>query len=527
MAQESKSCRQAGILLHPTSLPGRSGIGDIGRPAYEFVKFLIEGAQSLWQLCPLGPTGYGDSPYASLSAFAGNPLLIGLEPLADDGLADASEIDAFPAFPADHVDYVNVTPAKMAFLMRVGQRFPERANAGLKSEFDAFCERNRGWLDDYALYVTLKQSHGGVAWTQWPASLARREPAAMKEARQRHAAQIAACKVIQFLFFRQWASLRRFANERQIRLIGDVPIFVAQDSADVWANPHLFFLKDDGEPTVVSGVPPDYFSPSGQRWGNPIFRWKEMRKDGYAWWIARMKAVLELVDIVRIDHFRGFEAYWEVRAEAPNALNGRWVKGPGADFFLKLRDALGSLPLIAEDLGIITPKVHALREQFGLPGMKILQFAFGDDARNPYLLHNIEANSVVYTGTHDNDTTLGWYRGADEAVKDKARRYLWCDGANIHLDLTRTAYMSRARMAIIPLQDVLGFGGEARMNVPGAAEGNWKWRVTPDHLNPGKAGALRYLTELYGRNEHPQPAAPANAEARDPRFDPDHAAEAG
>jgi len=522
MSEKPKRQRFAGILLHPTSLPGRGGIGDIGAPAHHFIHFLAEAAQTLWQVCPLGPTGFGDSPYAALSAFAGNPLLLSLESLVKDGFLDQSERDSYPGFAADQVNYEGVVPAKSATLKKAGERFHERAGGETRKEFEAFCKRRASWLDDFALFMAVRKAHNGDAWPTWEPPLARREPAALKQARKDHAEAIEGHKALQFLFFRQWAETKKLANDNHIRIIGDAPIFVAHDSADVWARPDLFFLGADGQPSVVSGVPPDYFSPQGQRWGNPIYRWREKKKEVYQWWVERLRVNLEMVDIIRLDHFRGFDAYWESPANEPTTLNGRWVKGPGADFFRYLRDQIGSLPLIAEDLGVITPRVDALRKEFGLPGMKILQFAFGDDAANPYLPHNIESDCVVYTGTHDNDTTRGWYQKAGEAVQDRVRRYLWCEGANIHLDLIRSALMSTARIAIIPLQDVLGLGGEARMNVPGVAEGNWKWRVTGDQLNSAKAGMLRYLTELYGRGE--PPVKPAG-EKKEPRLDPDLAAE--
>ncbi len=493
--------RASGVLLHPTSLPGPYGIGDLGPAALAFVDFLADSGCSLWQVLPLGPTGYGDSPYQCFSAFAGNPYLISPEGLLAEGLLHGADLQPLPPFPLERVDYGAVIPWKLALLERAWERFSAQEAHPLRADFAAFCQAQAVWLDDFALFMALKEAHGGAPWTDWPADLRQREPAALAEARSTLAEQVERQRFFQFLFFRQWGALRAHARGRGVQIIGDIPIFVAHDSADVWARPDLFYLDEAGRPTVVAGVPPDYFSPTGQLWGNPLYRWERHKKDGYAWWIARFRALLELVDIVRLDHFRGFAAYWEVPGDAPTAEHGRWTPGPGADFFAALREALGDLPIIAEDLGEITPDVIALRDQFGLPGMKILQFAFsGPD--NPFLPHNFTPNCVAYTGTHDNDTALGWYWSAPEQEKDYARRYLSVSGQDFAWDLIRMAWRSVAVFALAPMQDLLSLGSEARMNFPGRAAGNWAWRMPPDALRPELRDRLRELNYLYYRYPH-------------------------
>jgi len=505
--------RSAGVLLHPTSLPGRFGIGELGEAARRFVDFLEAAGQSLWQILPLGPTGYGDSPYACFSAFAGNPLLLDLERLVAEGDVDRAELDGAPAFPDDQVDFGAVIAFKAALLERAARRFRERAAGERRDAFDAFCAGNAAWLDDYALFRALKDAHGGAEWNTWEWPLAAREPAALQEQAERLADAIFAQRYVQWQFFTQWAELKTYANERGIRIIGDIPIFVAYDSADVWAHSDLFHLDAKLRPTVVAGVPPDYFSKTGQLWGNPLYRWKVMEKQGYAWWVARVRQTLGTVDIVRLDHFRGFAACWEVPAGEATAENGRWVRGPGAKLFEALEGALGELPLIAEDLGLITPDVHALRKQFRLPGMAVLQFAFADDAANAYLPHNLRPNTVVYTGTHDNETTAGWHhtRGADE--KASFHRYLGPVDEPVPWALIRMAYRSVADVAVVPLQDLLGLGNEARMNAPGRFGGNWAWRVRADALQPGLADALCELAVTCGRKELPKEEGAAEEEA--------------
>ncbi len=489
--------RSSGILLHPTSLPGPFGIGDLGPAARAWLDTLAAAKQKWWQILPLGPTGYGDSPYQAFSAFAGNPYLISPQILREEGLVDAADIER--RFQAERVDYGPVIEFKNRLTARAWENFQAGRAAWMWPFFEQFLAENFGWLDDFALFMALKDAHAGRAWHDWPQELRLREPAALERARRELGHVIGLNQFRQFLFARQWRALKQDANERGIRIIGDVPIFVASDSADVWASPHLFWLDDRRRPTVVAGVPPDYFSATGQLWGNPLYDWTALKRTGYAWWIARLRETLKQVDLIRLDHFRGFEAYWEVAAGRPTAEIGRWVPGPGADLLSTLREALGQLPLIAEDLGVITPAVEALRDQFGLPGMRILQFAFSDGAANAYLPHNFVRNTVVYTGTHDNDTTRGWFESLPESERDPVRRYLARDGNDIVWDLIRLAWSSVADCAIVPLQDVLDLGTEARMNLPGRAAGNWTWRFTESMLTAALLERLRELTTLYGR----------------------------
>ncbi|MEB3329739.1 MAG: 4-alpha-glucanotransferase [Candidatus Sericytochromatia bacterium] len=505
--------RLSGILLHPTSLPGGQGIGDLGSAAYAFVDWLAESKQRLWQVLPLGPTGYGDSPYQSFSAFAGNPLLIDLEALVGRGwLAPEALADAPPN--TSGVDYGHVVWFKTRALQAAFEGFSAQADEAARADLAGFCKREAGWLDDYALFQALKAAHEGACWNQWPAPLARRERQALAAARRAHAGAIAFHQFCQWTFFTQWSALRAHANAKGIQVVGDVPIFVAFDSADVWQHPDLFHLDDALAPTVVAGVPPDYFSETGQLWGNPLYRWDVLGRRRYGWWIERMRQALTLYDLVRLDHFRGFEAYWEVPAGEPTAVNGRWVRGPGAKLFKALQKALGAeLPIIAEDLGLITPEVEALRDAFGLPGMKILEFAFGSPS-NAYLPHNHIANCVVYTGTHDNDTARGWYDTAPEEEKAYACRYLQTDAAGFTGALVRAAFASVARIAIVPVPDLLGLGAEARMNTPGAPAGNWTWRLAPGQIPPEMAIWLAELATTYGRTpEALEPAPPHGAEA--------------
>jgi len=493
----TKSARSAGVLLHPTSLPGPYGIGDLGPVAFEWIDVLASAGQTWWQILPLGPTGYGDSPYQCFSAFAGNPNLISPEVLARDGLIKAADLPT-THFPADHVDYGPVIQFKQTLLTRAWENFQASGARPLRSAFDAFCSRQASWLDDYSLFMALKEAHEGAGWHAWPADLVLRKPAALEKARRNLTGSIGRQKFGQFLFTRQWTDLKRHAHERGIKLIGDVPIFVSIDSADVWANPDLFQLDEERKPTVVAGVPPDYFSATGQLWGNPHYNWAEMKKSGYAWWIARMKATLAQVDLVRLDHFRGFEASWEIPAENTTAEIGRWVPGPGADLLHALRNGLDGLPLIAEDLGVITPQVEALRDEFHLPGMRILQFAFsGPD--NRFLPHHYDRNTVVYTGTHDNDTTVGWYAESSDHERWFLHRYLPSVGKDIAWELLQVAWASVANYAIVPLQDLLSLPTQARMNFPGRPAGNWGWRFTTGQVTPAMIGRLGDLTGLYSR----------------------------
>jgi len=494
--------RAAGILLHPTSLPGRFGIGDLGASAYEFVDFLVKSGQSLWQILPLGPTGYGDSPYQCFSAFAGNPLLISLEKLQEHGDIDGADLEEASEFPDDRVDYGAVISFKYAILNRAARNFREHKPEDRWADFERFCAENANWLDDFALFMALKDAHGGAVWNTWGWELASRDPEALAAWRERLDEPVFAHRYFQYTFFRQWKALKRYTNNQGIQIIGDIPIFVAYDSAEVWANPDRFKLDEDHLPTAVAGVPPDYFSPTGQLWGNPLYHWEVMAEDGYQWWIERFKQTFKTVDIVRLDHFRGFEAYWEIPAGEPTAVNGHWVKGPGKGFFHTVKDALGELPIIAEDLGFITPEVRELRDAFDLPGMNILQFAFAADARNPYLPHNYGRNVVVYTGTHDNDTTLGWYKSLGENdEKAFTKTYIGPTSESINWALARLAYRSIADTAVIPLQDVLGLGSEARMNTPGKSSGNWSWRFRMDDIKPEHIWKLKEMAVTYKRAE--------------------------
>lgn len=518
--EQHRHRRASGILLHPTALPGPHGSGDLGPAARRFADWLASAGQTLWQVLPLTPPGAGDSPYASDSAFAGNPLLIDLGALAAAGWLTDGELHAEggrgsgdeaghasrPAaagvrsgdLAAGRVNFPAVRRFRMSRLRRAAERFFAGAERLAEQDFVAFCAAEADWLDDYALFAALGTRHAGD-WTQWPAPLARRVPAALAAARRELAEEIDFQRFCQWCFARQWAALKAHANARGVELVGDLPIFVSAHSADVWAHPQLFDLDVAGRPRVVAGVPPDYFSDTGQRWGNPLYVWERHAAEGYRWWIARLAASLRQFDRLRIDHFRGFAAHWEIDADAETAIDGRWQPGPGAPLFLAARAALGRLPLIAEDLGVITEDVVALRESLGLPGMRILQFAFDGRADNPYLPHNHSADSVVYTGTHDNDTTPGWWAGCDEATRVRVREYLASNGEAIHWDLIRTAFASVADTAIVPLQDVLGLGSEARMNTPGAAQGCWAWRFEEDQLAHWHAPLLANLARRYGR----------------------------
>ncbi|MFL5341614.1 MAG: 4-alpha-glucanotransferase [Gemmataceae bacterium] len=493
-----RASRAAGVLLHPTSLPGPFGIGDLGPAAYAWVDALARARQMWWQILPLGPTGPGDSPYQCYSAFAGNPNLVSPELLIRDGLLRPDDLHS-PKFPPGPVDYGAAIPYKAALLDRAWENFRGGAAPALKAVFEDFNQRNADWLYDYAFFMALKDDQGGATWQDWPAPLRSRQPEALAMARARLGDLIGRRQFRQFLFFRQWDALHHHATSRGVKIMGDAPIFVSGDSADVWANPHLFLLDLDRKQRVDAGVPPDYFSPTGQLWGNPIYDWAEAKKSGYAWWIARLRSTLAQVEVVRLDHFRGFAAAWHIPHGAKTAIGGQWVPGPGADLFHKLRQHLGGLPLIAEDLGLITPDVEALRDEFRLPGMCVLQFAFSDP-HNRYLPHNYTVNSVAYTGTHDNDTTRGWFARLGESERDFVRRYLGRDGSDIAWDFIRLAWSSTADLAIAPLQDVLNLGGEARMNTPGQREGNWRWRLPDGVLTDGVWARLAELTELYSRS---------------------------
>ncbi len=501
--------RASGILLHPTSLPGPFGIGDLGPEAYAFADFLTESGQSLWQVLPLGPTGYGDSPYACYSAFAGNTLLISPELLVQEGLLESNKLEE-ALFPEERVDFEAVHQYKDKILLNACERFRKGSSAAVRQEFDEFCNQAGAWLDDYALFRAIKSHHRGAAWHEWEPELARRDPVAITLARKDLREQIEAHRFYQFLFYRQWFALKTYCNERGIKFIGDIPIFVAQDSADVWTNPQEFKLDENGIPIVVAGVPPDYFSATGQLWGNPLYDWERMQAEGFRWWIERVRATLKTVDIVRIDHFRGFAACWEIPGGDKTAERGQWVEAPGRELFKAIKQELGEAPIIAEDLGVITPDVVALRDEFGFPGMRILQFAFSSDPRNIDLPHNYHPNVVVYTGTHDNDTTVGWFnsvagpgstRNAEQIEREKkfCLAYLNTEGREIHWDFIRAVLAAVANTAVVPMQDLLGLGTEARMNLPNTMEGNWSWRYRKGSLTSDLLARLKYLTELYGR----------------------------
>lgn len=502
--------RTSGILLHPTSLPGRFGIGDLGDEAYAFIDFLAASHQTLWQVLPLGPTGYADSPYQALSAFAGNTLLISPARLVEDGLLLAKDIARMPRSRADRVNFGRVIEYKRALLNCAFANFKRTTDTRLRADLLAFVQEHTDWIEDWALFRALKDAHGGAAWNVWELPLVRREAVALATAREALRDKIEEETFAQFLFFRQWAALKSYANERGIKIIGDMPIFVAYDSVDVWTNPQLFKLDSEGRPLVVAGVPPDYFSATGQLWGNPLYDWDRDRIALFDWWAERMRAAFQVVDILRVDHFRGFSACWEVPFGDRTAERGRWVDLPGQELFTALEARLGKLPIIAEDLGVITPDVEQLREDFGFPGMRILQFAFRSDAANIDLPHNYVRNTVVYTGTHDNDTTLGWFnsRAGAGSTRDAAQiererafclRYFNTNGREIHWEFIRAAFASVAEMALVPLQDVLGLGSQARMNLPASQSGNWLWRYRPDALTEKLAARLKELTDFYNR----------------------------
>jgi 4-alpha-glucanotransferase len=491
--------RAGGILAHPTSFPSPYGIGDLGAGAERFFGFLVDSGQRFWQTLPLGPTGYGNSPYAALSAFAGNPSLISLERLVEDDLLPANALADAPVFPAQRVDYGEVGPWKMAMLRQASARFREQPQHPLREAYVRFCNENTGWLKDFALFMALKEANGLRAWVDWPTRYAQRSPQSRAEARRLLASEIELHTFAQFVFFRQWDALRAAAHARGIQIIGDLAIFVAHDSADVWSHPEFFALDSAGQPTAVAGVPPDYFSETGQRWGNPLYRWDVLRDSGYGWWVDRVRQALRIYDIIRLDHFRGFEAYWSVPAEEPTAMKGTWEPGPGAEVFNAIRAALGDSPFIAEDLGVITPEVRALQTELGFPGMRVLQFAFSATAENHDLPHNYVPDTVVYTGTHDNDTTRGWFETSEGHERKFALDYLGVTPKGIVDGMIRAAYSSVAQLALIPLQDALNLGSEARMNFPSRPDGNWEWRFSSDALTPQRAAWLKHLATLYGR----------------------------
>ena len=496
--------RSSGILLHPTSLPSRGGIGDLGPEAYAFADFLAEARQGLWQILPLSPPGLGNSPYSAISAFAGNPLLVSLERLAERGWINKDRLKQLSIRQNVKVDFDAVKAGKLPLLRQAAQNFLEANNSDRK-RFEGFKQENSWWLDDFVLFEVMREVHGGEPWSSWPKELARREPDGLHQFGLKYQRELEVERVVQFAFFEQWRALRSYCAQRGIKIVGDVAIFVNYDSAEVWRHPELFYLDQDLLPTLVAGVPPDAFSATGQRWGNPLYRWDVCKSTNYDWWVQRMQWALETCDIVRLDHFRGFESYWEIPASEPTAVKGRWVAGPKDDLFRVLRARLGELPFIAEDLGMITPEVHALRSRLGIPGMKVLQFGFDNPGAHIYLPHNYVPNCVAYTGTHDNDTTVGWWASASEETRRYASAYIGEANDGIHWALIRAVLASVARMAIVPLQDVLGLDSGSRMNTPSRQDGNWGWRFEKNALTPPLAEKLATLCVVCDR----MPAIPA------------------
>ena len=502
------SQRSSGILMHPTSLPSCGGIGDLGPAAYEFVNWLADARQTLWQILPLGPVGHGNSPYSCTSAFAGNVLMISLERLADRGLIDRQRVLAIPDGDSP-VDFDSVRAHKLPLLREAAKDFLRSASGTPLEHYERFCRQNHWWLEDYVLFSALRERFGDQPWNNWPPEIVRRHPESIAKLHEQLHEQLEEERFLQFAFFEQWRALRSHCADRGVRVVGDVAIFVSYDSADVWTHPDIFRLKDDLSPEVVAGVPPDAYSETGQRWGNPLYDWDALKSRGYNWWIKRMRWAIETFDIVRLDHFRGFEAFWEIPADEPTAAHGHWVRGPNDDLFKALRSALGDLQLIAEDLGYITPEVTELRKKLGIPGMKVLQFGFGDRGSRKYLPHRFRRDSVVYTGTHDNDTTVGWWNSS--ATGDEKRRastYLGIGDDGVHWAFIRAALTSVANLAIIPVQDVLGLGSDARMNVPSQSLGSWSWRLRAGALTPELAAKLATLVEITDRDACIKHASP-------------------
>jgi 4-alpha-glucanotransferase len=502
--------RASGVLLHPTSLPSRGGIGDFGSSAYAFADFLASARQGLWQVLPLGPLGFGDSPYSSTSAFAGNPLLISLDRLADRGWIDRTRVDALPD-GIEPVAYPSVFKRKMPLLFESARNFLRSASGNARSRFESFCHQNQWWLDDFVLFDGLRARFHLESWNCWPHELVHRDPEALEHAHTEMLGELDVRRALQFFFYEQWLALRAYCAQRSIRMVGDIAIFLNFDSADVWTHPDLFRLNADLDPEVVAGVPPDFFSKEGQRWGNPLYRWDVMQAHGYAWWIDRLRWATHNFDYIRLDHFRGFSQCWEIPAHEPTAIHGRWVDGPKDELFLKLREALGGLPFFAEDLGYITSDVHELRDRLKIPGMAVMQFGFGDPGAHAHLPHTFTVDKVVYTGTHDNDTLLSWWESsATEYERHHVEAYLGRSEDGVHWSMIRAAVGSVASLCVVPLQDVLGLGSEARMNVPSSEKGNWRWRFRADMLRADLAQKLATLTEVADRL--PQPLQPKHEE---------------
>ena len=490
--------RSSGVLLHPTSLPSPYGIGDLGPQARHWIDFLSETGTGLWQILPLGPTGYGDSPYQCFSAIAGNPYLISPDDLLGEGLLHSNDLTNIPNFNLERINYGDVITWKTDLLHRSYEQF-RHSEEKWHQKAELFYKEQEEWLDDFAIFMALKEFHGGKPWSAWPAKYRDRAPGALESFKEERSHAFQRQKFYQFIFYKQWNKLRNYAHEKEIKIIGDIPIFIAHDSADAWTQRELLYLDPDGQPTVVAGVPPDYFSDTGQLWGNPLYRWEVHARDDYQWWIKRLKAVFSQVDIVRLDHFRGFANYWEIPADEVTAINGRWVDGPGAEFLTRIQNEFGGLPIIAEDLGEISPEVYKLRDQFNLPGMKILVFAFNSGEANEFLPHHYPENCVVYTGTHDNDTAVGWFKRIGEGEKTFAQRYLKSSGEDIAWDLIKAAWSSKAVFAIAPLQDILSLDNQSRMNYPGKPQGNWGWRYTERELGSDIREKLTEVNYLYGR----------------------------
>ena len=494
--------RASGILLHPTSLPSRFGIGDLGESSYRFIEFLAASGQNLWQVLPLGPTGFGNSPYLSYSAFAGNPLLISPDILCGDGLLTKADLDAYPTLPDDRVDYDLVIKHKLPLLKKASDTFKNGNFHELRGQFDQFCQSNTYWLDDYSLFMAIHDDNPEKAWSEWDRDIAKREHHALQAYGTKYAEAIFYHKFLQFEFVREWKRVKKYANDRNIKIFGDIPIYVAYDCADVWSHPDIFCVDSETlEVNLMAGVPPDYFSETGQLWGNPVYNWQRLKETGFSWWIERFRGTLEYYDVVRVDHFRGFEGYWAVPKGEKTAINGQWLPAPGNDLFACLKETLGTLPIVAEDLGVITPEVEALRDRYEFPGMKILHFAFDSDRSNPFLPYNYyNRNCVVYTGTHDNDTTVGWFAERNFEQRTRVTNYL--DGISpqgIHWSLVACAMSSVANQAVFPLQDILGSESDCRMNTPGLAAGNWEWRYRQEMLTPKLTEYLHQMTQLYGR----------------------------
>lgn len=492
--------RSSGILLHPTSLPGPYGIGDFGSTAKQWVDFLDDSGTGLWQVLPLGPTGYGDSPYQCFSTFAGNPYLISPDALLEQDLLHKNDLADKPDFSTNFVEYEKIIYWKLDLLNRSFDHFRFQGDKKFQQKFEQFQIGNAPWLNDYALFMALKEYYGGKPWSQWPAYIRDRNPEVLDKFRIDHEYAIKKQTYFQFIFFQQWRSLRTYANKKGVKIIGDLPIYIAHDSADAWAHQDYFYLDDKGLPTVMSGVPPDYYSETGQLWGNPIYRWDKHAADGFEWWMTRLRSAFAMVDILRLDHFRGFVGYWEVPAGENTAVKGRWVDGPGSSFLNRVEAEFRELPIIAEDLGEITPDVIELRDQFKLPGMKILVFAFDSGEKNIFLPHHYLENSVVYTGTHDNDTAVGWFKRIEQGERTFAQRYLQSSGEDIAWDLINAAWSSKAVYAITPLQDLLSLDNRARMNYPGNPHGNWRWRFRDSDLSEEICARLRDMNYLYGRS---------------------------